>query len=71
MGAEFCNVHPGDVVAVWGCGGVGLMAQDGIDLGAARSEDVILASQRFGEPPEATAPTARTWTAPTAAGARV
>jgi threonine dehydrogenase-like Zn-dependent dehydrogenase len=27
MGADFCNIHPGDVVAVWGCGGVGLMAQ--------------------------------------------
>lgn len=27
MGAEYCNIHPGDIVAVWGCGGVGLMAQ--------------------------------------------
>jgi threonine dehydrogenase-like Zn-dependent dehydrogenase len=27
MGADFCNIHPGDTVAVWGCGGVGLMAQ--------------------------------------------
>lgn len=27
MGADFCNIQPGDVVAVWGCGGVGLMAQ--------------------------------------------
>ncbi|MBJ2065246.1 zinc-dependent alcohol dehydrogenase [Serratia odorifera] len=27
MGADFCNIHPGDIVAVWGCGGVGLMAQ--------------------------------------------
>ncbi|MDP2313372.1 MAG: zinc-dependent alcohol dehydrogenase [Pseudomonadota bacterium] len=27
MGAEFCNIQPGDTVAVWGCGGVGLMAQ--------------------------------------------
>ena len=26
MGADFCNIHPGDVVAVWGAGGVGLMA---------------------------------------------
>lgn len=26
MGADFCNIHPGDTVAVWGCGGVGLMA---------------------------------------------
>ncbi len=37
MGAEFCNIHPGDVVAVWGCGGVGLMAQRSAYLrGAAR-----------------------------------
>jgi threonine dehydrogenase-like Zn-dependent dehydrogenase len=26
MGADFCNINPGDTVAVWGCGGVGLMA---------------------------------------------
>ncbi|MGK8505612.1 zinc-dependent alcohol dehydrogenase [Nocardia asiatica] len=26
MGAEFCDIHPGDTVAVWGSGGVGLMA---------------------------------------------
>jgi threonine dehydrogenase-like Zn-dependent dehydrogenase len=27
MGAEFCDIKPGDIIAVWGCGGVGLMAQ--------------------------------------------
>lgn len=26
MAAEMCNIHAGDVVAVWGCGGVGQMA---------------------------------------------
>lgn len=26
MGADFAAIEPGDVVAVWGCGGVGLMA---------------------------------------------
>jgi threonine dehydrogenase-like Zn-dependent dehydrogenase len=26
MAADMCNIHPGDVVAVWGCGGVGQMA---------------------------------------------
>jgi threonine dehydrogenase-like Zn-dependent dehydrogenase len=37
MGADFCNIHPGDVVAVWGCGGVGLMAmQSALLLGAER-----------------------------------
>jgi len=25
-GAEFCNIQPGDTVAVWGCGAVGLFA---------------------------------------------
>jgi threonine dehydrogenase-like Zn-dependent dehydrogenase len=27
MGADFCDIQPGDVIAVWGCGGGGLMAQ--------------------------------------------
>lgn len=37
MGADFCNIHSGDTVAVWGCGGVGLMAQKGAYLmGASR-----------------------------------
>jgi threonine dehydrogenase-like Zn-dependent dehydrogenase len=27
MGADFCQIQPGDTVAVWGCGSVGLMAQ--------------------------------------------
>lgn len=27
MGADFCSIAPGDTVAVWGCGGVGLAAQ--------------------------------------------
>ncbi|MDO9016024.1 MAG: zinc-binding dehydrogenase [Myxococcales bacterium] len=26
MGADFCDISPGDTVAVWGAGGVGLMA---------------------------------------------
>lgn len=26
MGADFCDIQSGDTVAVWGCGGVGLMA---------------------------------------------
>ncbi|MBV9399127.1 MAG: glutathione-dependent formaldehyde dehydrogenase, partial [Bryobacterales bacterium] len=36
MGAEFCNIHAGDTVAVWGCGGVGLMAQKSAFLLGAR-----------------------------------
>jgi threonine dehydrogenase-like Zn-dependent dehydrogenase len=28
MGADFADIRPGDTVAVWGCGGVGLMAQN-------------------------------------------
>lgn len=27
MAADFCDIDPGDTVAVWGCGAVGLMAQ--------------------------------------------
>jgi threonine dehydrogenase-like Zn-dependent dehydrogenase len=44
MGAEMCEIQPGDVVAVWGCGGVGLMAQQSARLlGAER----VIAIDRF------------------------
>ncbi|MGE0161084.1 MAG: zinc-dependent alcohol dehydrogenase [Gemmatimonadales bacterium] len=44
MGAEMCNIQPGDVVAVWGCGPVGLFAiQSAYLLGAAR----VIAIDRF------------------------
>ncbi len=37
MGADFCAIQPGDTVAVWGCGAVGLMAQRSAQLmGAGR-----------------------------------
>ncbi|HLH91998.1 MAG TPA: zinc-dependent alcohol dehydrogenase [Xanthobacteraceae bacterium] len=46
MGAEFCNIHRGDTVAVWGCGGVGLMAQKSAYLmGAER----VIGIDRFPE----------------------
>lgn len=46
MGADFCNIQPGDTVAVWGCGGVGLMAQQSARLmGAER----VIAIDRFPE----------------------
>jgi threonine dehydrogenase-like Zn-dependent dehydrogenase len=46
MGADFCNIQPGDIVAVWGCGGVGLMAQRSAYLmGAER----VIAIDRFPE----------------------
>jgi threonine dehydrogenase-like Zn-dependent dehydrogenase len=46
MGADFCNIQPGDIVAVWGCGGVGLMAQQSAYLlGAER----VIAIDRFPE----------------------
>ena len=32
MGADFCEIQPGDTVAVWGCGGVGLMAMRSAQL---------------------------------------
>lgn len=44
MGADFCNIHAGDTVAVWGCGGVGLIAQRSAYLmGASR----VIAIDRF------------------------
>jgi threonine dehydrogenase-like Zn-dependent dehydrogenase len=46
MGAEFCNIQPGQTIAVWGCGGVGLMAQRSAYLmGAER----VIAIDRFPE----------------------
>ncbi len=46
MGADFCDIKPGDTVAVWGCGGVGLMAQISARLmGAER----VIAIDRFPE----------------------
>ncbi|HEY0778377.1 MAG TPA: zinc-binding dehydrogenase, partial [Gemmatirosa sp.] len=37
MGADFCQIRPGDTVAMWGAGGVGLMAmQSAYLLGAER-----------------------------------
>lgn len=46
MGADFCAIEPGDIVAVWGCGGVGLMAAQGaLALGAER----VIAIDRFRE----------------------
>jgi threonine dehydrogenase-like Zn-dependent dehydrogenase len=46
MGADFCQIRPGDTVAVWGAGGVGLMAmQSAYLLGAER----VVAVDRFPE----------------------
>ena len=46
MGADFCDIKPGDTIAVWGCGGVGLMAQrSAYLLGAER----VIAIDRFPE----------------------
>jgi threonine dehydrogenase-like Zn-dependent dehydrogenase len=46
MAAEACNIQPGDTIAVWGCGPVGLFAiQSAFLLGAAR----VLAIDRFPE----------------------
>ncbi|WP_102128390.1 zinc-dependent alcohol dehydrogenase [Deinococcus planocerae] len=46
MGAENCNIHPGDVVAVFGCGPVGLFGiMSAFVLGAGR----VIAIDRFPE----------------------
>lgn len=55
MGADFCDIAPGDTVAVWGSGGVGLMAAHSARLlGAGRvvvidrfPERLALARERF------------------------
>jgi threonine dehydrogenase-like Zn-dependent dehydrogenase len=44
MGAEMCDIHPGDVIAVWGCGPVGQFAiASAFLLGAER----VIAIDRF------------------------
>jgi threonine dehydrogenase-like Zn-dependent dehydrogenase len=44
MGAENCNIRPGDTVAIWGCGPVGLFAiKSAFILGAER----VIAIDRF------------------------
>ncbi|MCQ4122349.1 zinc-dependent alcohol dehydrogenase [Rhodococcus tibetensis] len=56
MGADFCDISPGDTIAVWGSGGVGLMAAHTARLlGADRvividrySERLALARREFG-----------------------
>jgi threonine dehydrogenase-like Zn-dependent dehydrogenase len=46
MAAENCDIHPGDTVAVWGCGPVGLFAvKSALMLGAER----VIAIDRFNE----------------------
>lgn len=46
MGADFCDIQPGETVAVWGCGGVGLLAiHSAYLLGAGR----VLAIDRYPE----------------------
>jgi threonine dehydrogenase-like Zn-dependent dehydrogenase len=46
MGADFCDIQPTDTVAVWGCGGVGLMAMLSASLMGARR---VIAIDRFPE----------------------
>ena len=49
MAADNCNIQPGDVVAVWGCGGVGLMAMASARvLGAERIIAIDQAPDRLG-----------------------
>ncbi len=46
MGADLCGIKPGDVVAVWGCGAVGVVAQkSAFLLGASR----VIGIDRFPE----------------------
>jgi len=46
MAAENCSIHPGDTIAVWGCGPVGLLAmKSAYILGA----DRVIAIDRFPE----------------------
>lgn len=44
MAADMCDIQPGDIVAVWGCGGVGLMAMHSAYLLGAQ---LVIAIDRF------------------------
>jgi len=46
MGADFCDIQAGDVVAVWGAGGVGQMAMQSARIMGA---DRVIAIDRFGD----------------------
>jgi len=49
MAAEFCNIHRGDTVAVWGCGPVGQMAiRSAFLLGAERVIAIDTVAERLG-----------------------
>jgi threonine dehydrogenase-like Zn-dependent dehydrogenase len=49
MAAEHCDIHPGDVIAVWGCGPVGQMAiKSAWLLGAARVIAIDAVPERLG-----------------------
>jgi threonine dehydrogenase-like Zn-dependent dehydrogenase len=44
MAAEMCNIHPGDTVAIWGCGPVGLLA---VKCAYLLGADRVIAIDRF------------------------
>ena len=46
MGADFCDIQPGQIVAVWGAGGVGLVAMQAARLKGASK---VIAIDRFPE----------------------
>jgi len=49
MAAEFCNIQPGDTIAVWGCGPVGQMAiRSAYLLGAERVIAIDTVPERLG-----------------------
>jgi threonine dehydrogenase-like Zn-dependent dehydrogenase len=63
MGADFCDIRPGDTVAVWGCGGVGLAQRSAQLMGAERvvaidriPERLALARDRLRSTGSATCP---------------
>jgi threonine dehydrogenase-like Zn-dependent dehydrogenase len=48
MAAEFCNIHQGDTIAIWGCGPVGQMAiRSAFLLGAERVIAIDTVSERL------------------------
>ncbi|WP_424811360.1 zinc-dependent alcohol dehydrogenase [Roseococcus sp. YIM B11640] len=58
MGAEFCNIQPGDTIAIWGCGPVGQMAiRSALLLGAGRVIAIDTVPERLAMAREAGADT--------------
>jgi threonine dehydrogenase-like Zn-dependent dehydrogenase len=63
MAADFCNIQPGDTIAIWGCGPVGQMAiRSAFMLGAERVIAIDTVPERLALAETSGAITSISWT---------